>query len=804
MAFASDKGRQGAAGVSTGGYTIDNSIRLNDDDSAYLSRTPASAGNRKTWTWSGWVKRTTLSNQQFVFLGSNTTGHGTGLLFRDDDTIQILDYVSGYNINLITSAKYRDVGAWYHIVLTFDTTQATSSDRVKLYINGDEVTSFGTSTYPVQNNDYNVNTTSAHYLKCGTWNGSINDYSDGYLAEVNFIDGQALDPSNFGETGDYGEWKPIKYTGTYGTNGFYLDFENSGSLGADVSGNSNNWTPNNLAATDQMLDSPTNNFCTLNPIQVYSRSGAIESTPTSEGNLSLPTTSSQRWGGATMPQSSGKWYAEITCTVVTDAQLGIYPSSLPIDAFYYALSGSKAYNTDGSYWSPYPTAAQTYSSWTTGDIIGIALDLDNGKVWFSKNGSWQGGGNPSAGTSPAESGLSGEYQIGAGQGSNGTVFINFGQDSSFAGNKTAQGNADDNGYGDFYYAPPTGYLALCTQNLPEPTVVPSEHFNTVLYTGTGSNQSITGVGFAPDFVWGKNRSTSGSQHVVNDSVRGTAIALYTDLTNAEASQPLRISSLDSDGFSVGTHGSLNGSGNSIVAWNWKANGAGVSNTNGTITSTVSANADAGFSIVSYTDTSSVVTIGHGLSSAPELIIVKKRNNPDQWTVGHKDLNGGSSAWNYGIPLNTTASTQTNSGFWNNTAPTSTVFTNGTWGDSWQKIAYCFHSVDGYSKVGSYTGNGSTDGTFVHCGFRPAYVMIKGTDTTYSWDTFDNKRDPINDVDGYLAANDTSAENHNAVYSKDFLSNGFKLRTAHATENGSGNTYIYIAFAEHPFKHSNAR
>ena len=808
-------------------YEIDNSLRLNDDDSADLSRTPASAGNRKTWTWSGWVKRGNLGYQG-IFEAKHTKDDQTALMFESSDQLLFTDRPGDVrNIDIRTTQVFRDVGAFYHIVVVVDTTQGTSTNRVKLYVNGSQVTALSTTSYPSQNYDTAYwNNTQSHRI--GYTQGNSAQYLDGYLAEVNFIDGQALTPDNFGETGDYGEWKPIKYTGTYGTNGFYLDFENSGSLGADVSGNGNNWTPTNLAATDQMLDSPTNNFATFNPLdvgtgdEVFREGNTFRRSGDSYGNFDIGKTN------FIIPKT-GKWYAEF-CLVgqraidPASSYFGIMKSTaLPAgDAPYpdngYVLAKDTASNTPYKYDGITPSFATMSDSISTpvGFIAQIAFDADNNKIWFGLNGTWLESGNPSAGTNHIYTvSTAYDWVFSAGRYTNDStrwseVACNFGQDSSFAGNKPAQGNADGNGYGDFYYAPPTGYLALCTQNLPDPTVIPSEHFNTVLWTGDGttSGRSITGVGFQPDFVWSKPRSLA-YNHNLHDIVRGTKNRLISNATNAEDTNPAYgyPSSFDSDGFTTvaGTtnNENWNTTGATYVSWNWKANGSGVSNTDGTITSTVSANVDAGFSIVSYTGTGVAATVGHGLSQAPEMVIVKNRDVVKNWAVGHTGFLA--SQW---MQLEATSGVTNAATVWNSTYPSASSISIGTAsvtnanGENY--IAYAFHSVEGYSKVGSYTGNGSTDGTFVHCGFRPAYVMIKATSISGEhWHVLDSKRDPYNVTYHRLTASASYSENTNDNW-YDFTSNGYKIRWDNAGVNQSGVNYIFYAVAENPFKHTNAR
>jgi hypothetical protein len=386
-----------------------------------------------------------------------------------------------------------------------------------------------------------------------------------------------------------------------------------------------------------------------------------------------------------------------------------------------------------------------------------------------------------------------------------TTFVwNFGQDSSFAGEKTAQGNQDGNSIGDFYYTPPTGFLALCTSNLPAVAVVPSANFNTVLWTGDGSTKSITGVGFQPDLVWGKNRVEAWN-NTLFDAVRGTGKLLQSNLSNAETNNDVwgYLSAFNSDGFTL-TAGSsgidqVNDNSDAYVAWNWKANGSGSANTVGDIDSTVSVNTDAGFSIVSYEGSGSAETVGHGLGVIPEIVIIKNRERSAQWMVYHEDI--GATKF---VELSTTAAESTDAAF-NDTAPTATVFSvggssNATNASGEDLIAYCFHSVDGYSKVGSYEGNADDDGTFVYTGFRPEMIIIKNIDAVQNWYTFDSARDALNPITNPLSPNSSGTED---TASCDFLSNGFKMRDDDAAWNGA-NTYIYIAFAETPFKYSNAR
>ena len=329
--------------------------------------------------------------------------------------------------------------------------------------------------------------------------------------------------------------------------------------------------------------------------------------------------------------------------------------------------------------------------------------------------------------------------------------------------------------------------------------LPTDYFNTKLWTGDGNTtQAISGIGHQPDFVWIKNRNLSSAPNLLFDSVRGANKALVANNDNAEASVSGYLNSFDSDGFTVGNDGAVNGSGDTYVSWNWLAGGSASSNSNGSITSSVSANTTAGFSIVSYTGTGSNATVGHGLGVAPSVIILKGLVGTREWAVYHTGLGGNT----YGIHLNTTAARSTETSWWNSTSPTSSVFTIGTSGNANDSgngmIAYCFAEKKGFSKFGSYTGNGSTDGVFCFTGMRPAWIMGKRTDVANNWYIFDSTRNTFNATDKKLRADTSEAENVNSAKTIDILSNGFKLRSSDGEFNASGGSYIYMAFAESPF------
>ncbi len=788
----------------SGGYQISRSLRFNSADASNLSRTPAGAGNRTTWTYSVWLKRSGITlNYEGIF----SVGNGTDQIrFENTDTIKFL-LNSASSGDFTTTQVFRDPSSWYHIVVAVDTTQATSTNRVKIYVNGSQVTSFSTATYPTQNYQTTFNSATDHRIAVAS---TSSYYLNGYQTEVNFIDGTQLTPSSFGETNaQTGVWQPKAYSGSYGTNGFYLNFSDNSNttaatLGKDYSGNGNNWTPNNFSVTagagnDSLVDSPTSygtdtgvggtvrgNYATLNPLNVFS------SPSIANGNLETSTSGTSVWKNvqATIGVSSDKFYWESTMSgggtyycvgVAIPTKVDSIYATGEYGIWMYDGRGYKI-GEGGSNSTPY---GPPYGS---GDVIGIALDLTAGTITFYKNGTSHGVAFNTGLTGVTVLPQFGVYYNGA----TNTQIANFGQRP-------------------FAYTAPSGYKALCTQNLPTPTIGATtatqagKYFNPVLYTGNGASQSITGVGFQPDMTWIKARSTT-YDHQLTDSVRGVGIIIHPNLTNAEFALNT-VTSFNSDGFTVNgsVYSGSNASGQTYVGWSWKANGAGSSNTSGSITSTVSANTTSGFSIATYTGngtTGTQVTVGHGLGVAPKMIFIKDRSNSNNWVVYTTIL--GSNKYLY---LNVTDGANNVGPY--ELSPTSSVFyiqgteTNAS---AHTYVAYSFAEVAGYSKMGSYTGNGSSDGPFIYTGFRPAYVMIKATSAIATpWVVKDKLRAAnYNPQDGNLYPNLSNAEDTTASVYIDLLSNGFKIRGTYAGINNSGSDFIFMAFAENPFKTSLAR
>ena len=825
-------------------FEISNSLRFNDDDSAYLNFTPSTAGNRRTFTVSCWIKHSGVDNGASalpIVWGSTGTVSALAIAMSSNRVHSILFYNGGQNNQ--TTALFRDSSAWYHFVLACDTTQSTATNRTKLYVNGVAVTAWESANYPNQNTDGGINAAGASYI--GRQIGQSR-YFDGYMAEVNQIDGLALGPDSFGEFKN-DIWIPKDTAGlTFGDQGYRLQFKQTGTgtassttIGADTSGNDNHWTSNNLVASDVMPDSPTNNFATINPL---SNPSTVTSGNTfSEGNLKLAfSTAAGTFPSVlgTFPMVTGKWYWEISYDYASqiNAGFGVYNQTTSLTTDYGAAQGGLddaglALFKTSTILTLFLDTKNTVHSSSFADpiIIGVMFDADNGKLYLKFANAELTGQTISNGTTIFDTFTTGKlympaiYHGDGGSGTKtGTIYANFGQDSSFSGSQTAQGNADENGIGDFYYAPPSGFKTLCTSNLPDPVEAidpaqggsPQDYFNTVLWTGNDADdRSISGVGFQPDWVWLKARNHT-YNHYVLDSVRGDDAILFPNLTNAEdTTDDTGFDSFDSDGFTISQVNGweINDNAKTYVAWNWKAGTAFSNDASatgvGSIDSAGSVNTDVGFSIISYTGVSADATVAHGLGVAPDFIIAKIRSNGggEGWPVFHRSM---------GVDEKYLDKTngQTDGTVWNDTLPTSSVFSVN--GNDWTNkngstmIAYCFAEVDGYSKFGTYTGNNNADGPFVYTGFRPAFVMISDTTVAGQWVIYDSKRDNINFAYKAIFANTSGAESTNtALGNIDFLSNGFKYRDnsndVHAGQV-DGATPIYMAFAEQPFKYSNAR
>ena len=748
----------GAAGQATG-YEIDQSIRFNDDDSAHLSRTLGTASNRKIWTYSVWIKRANLGTRQMFFTVA-AGGGAQGILEFDQgdggnggmDKLVVNNETSGTTaLNWELEIAFRDPAAWYNFVFVYDTTQSTTNDRFKCFVNGALQTEWDRNSTPGQNEEQAFNNALDHRIGEGH---IANFYFDGYMAEIHFIDGTAKAASDFGEYNDDGVWVPIKYEGSYGNNGFYLKGQDSSALGDDTSGNGNDFASSGLAAADQKSDTPTTNASTLNPLWA----GAT----LSDGNLvATASADAYQWATSTFSiDDGGKYVCEFQKSAGTFGYVGIFQLGN-----HNATTGNNymyAYNLGTGEIVKNSSVVTDLGTGAANSLMRIEYDGSNDTIEIFDDGTE---------IFPASTGVSNTVGL-TGQNS-----LHFGCAPYASGTiitATFQGLSG---------TPTTNFKELTSANLSTPTISDgSKYFQTTLYNGTGSELEVNQSGnstFEPDFVWIKNRSNAGNEHDLYDAVRGATKAIFSSAASPESTQTQGLKSFDSDGFTVGTRGEVNTSGSTNVAWQWKEE------------------ATPGFDIVTYTGNKTNRTISHSLGVAPEWIVIKDTSNTESWVVGHNSI-----GWTKNLFLNLTNAEATSSSIWQDTAPTSSVFSIGT-SDGVNKvgthIAYLWASVAGFSKFGSYTGNGSADGPFIFTGMAPAFIIVKrAAGGTGNWDMFDRQRDPINPADAVLDADSNGAEASYSTIDIDFLSNGFKVRGTQSNINTSGDTYIYMAFAENPF------
>lgn len=762
---------------STGGFSLTRSLRFRRSAAARLSRTPSSASNRRTWTWSAWVKRGSNEASTVYTLFSAKTGPSDYTVLRLlDDALEFQSTISGTTVTFSPTAKYRDFSAFYHVMVSVDTTLATAADRFIVYVNGVRPAYTG-GTPVAQNAQLSVNANDLH---------EIGDFTllslrafDGVLAEVNFVDGQALTPSSFGEIdATTGVWKPKKYTGSYGTNGFYLPFTDNGALttasnvglGRDYSGNGNYWVTNNISITagatyDSFTDVPTltsstaANYCVLNPLHKGYDAGTQSLT---DGNLRFAadgTISNYRVFYGTIQPPSGSYYFEVTVHSTggfdTSSQ-GIYFAGQK-----YAQNGTKL-------------GGGAYGSSLTASTVAGCVVTPTG-TWVHLNGTWQGGAtladinngvltnSMGAPVFPMEV-LIGDWS--ATTGSFMDMSVNFGQ-QPWA----------------YPAQVPSACVPINTFNLPTPAIVQgNKYFDVVTRTSPGSGQTISSLQFQPDLIWDKTRSTTGENSLI-DSSRGVSKSLVANTTSSEATYATFFTAFTSNGFTTGAGDWPNTT--TVVDWAWKKG------------------ATPGFDIVLYSGNSAGRTISHALGVAPKFMIVKARNDAVDWAVWHASLASPTAGF---LALNSNASASSSVSIWNNTLPTSSVFSVGNYpttnASPFSYVAYLWSEIAGFSRFGTYTGNGSSDGPFVFCGFRPRFVMIKRTSGVGGWYLMDTSRSASNVVDNLLFAETTGATLTSTTL--DIVSNGFKIRNTSADYNASGSTHIFAAFAENPFKHALAR
>jgi len=777
--------RMGASGAATS-YSIDKSLRFNAFDDAYLGYTPSSTGNQKVWTWSGWVKRSEIGvYTNLITCDMHSGEHNNGiaqLAFDSSDKLYTYFDTSGSNpYGAVNDAVFRDVASWYHIVWQVD---AANTDQ-KIWVNGVELACNSGQDPP----DYSYAMNKASHLMAmgaSAWD-SVGGHSDLLLAEVHYIDGTKYQASDFGETNeDTGQWVPKKVSGiTYGTNGCYLKFtDNSnttaGTLGADSAG-SNNWTPNNFSVSagvgnDSFNDTPSNNWCTLSDVDSNS------TIDVKQGGLQVYTSHGFDLIKSTFYLRSGKWYWEVTCDDCGNGFVGVsnwydsYSNRGGDSNDSCTISTSNGDKRVNGSTSSYGSAV------SDGDVMMFALDMDNGKFWAGKSGTWFNSGDPAAGSNPATSTLAGD-EI--------TPSISLYDDEDYTVNFGANM--------DFAHTPPTGFKAINMENYPAPTITnPKDYFNTILYTGNNADdRTITGVGFQPDLLWIKDRDTSSNagRHYIFDKLRQSGgesvlgLALDAQGNDNDMSANGRFDGIRSDGFEVsGSDVDTNANSIKYVAYSWKES------------------ATAGFDMLTYTgDGNAGRTISHSLGVKPDVMLVKKRTGGNEdWILYCGDLLGTSGGW---MKPNESDGTLTghSSGF-NGDDPTSSVFTVGdhsrTNENTSTYINYLWSSVAGFSKFGQYIGNEHVDGPYVWCGFKPQWLLIKNSARNAHWGLYDVRRNHFNTNSTVLEVNLNEQENSSGA-AFDIYSNGFKVRNDSSSYNHSGESIFFMAFAERPFNYANA-
>ena len=823
--IANGAGESGASNFYNGVVTT--STRFDHGSSAYLSFTPSSTGDRKVWTWSGWIKRTSLSSgEHYIYSSWDGSGNGYNAFYFSGDKLATY-FDPNNNYGTISDRMFRDVSSWFHIVHQVDAANTSQ----KVWVNGVEQT-LSSGRNPA-NNNYQTNT-SGRPMIIGKHAWGTSSYNNMQLAEVNYMDGQKYQASDFGETKN-GVWIAKEPSGiTYGTNGYRLQFNQTGvgtastsTVGADTSGNTNHFTSSGIVASDcAMPDCPENNFCTLN----YNRTGQVANLKNGALTYKDSATGGPRASVGTFGATSGKWYFEVRLdndlysTMCGFMDVSQYAGShLATDTA--KGTGYLGWDERGYLYPDQTGSVLTGHDYTTDDIVSFAIDIDAGKAFIRKNSdSFLASADPSDGSNPNHTFTAGQPM---------TPFIasyrsaeytlNCGQDSTFGGQETATTHADSNGFGQFHTAPPSGYLALCTANLPEPTIGPNsdtqadDHFKTVIYNGSNSAQTIT-TGLQPDWIWIKVRSLTG-YHNITDTSRGITRELYANTTDDEENNG-RIESSSTTGFTFPSteYGYTNENGQTFVSWNWHANGgtatASGSESGNTLAYSAQANTTAGFSIVTYTGNganNADVTINHGLGVAPDMVIIKNRTNANRWQTWHKDLSADGTYTTKNVLLNVTNAESAYSDQIKSVSSSAVIVrsddSNGNGNvnkDSSNYVAYCFAEVEGYSRFGKYEGNGDANGSFIYTGFKTAFVMVKNIDAAKHWMMFDTERQYNGQGGQYLFANADYAVGTDSSLSFDFLSNGFKARGTDSNNNTSGQTYIYMAFAEAPFKYANAR
>ena len=747
----------------SGGHQIGKSLRARGASNPGMYRSVGTTTNRRTYTLSRWFKLGTLDQGFLLWQGYANASNWTSFLVHASSRQFSFAQADGGvgNWAVVSTAAFRDPGAWYHVVIQVDTTDATSANRVRAWMNGVVVPlSASGAGFPSLNKDTHINVSGAQQ-GFGYEATNYLQPTDGHHAEIHFVDGQLVAPSAFGRIDPTtGAWVPVVYAGTHGgVNGAVHDFRDAASiatLGYDYSGNGAHLTASGFSVTagvtfDQSPDTPTNNYATHNPLKVVGGSigEGLSAFAATGGGVNFGTTV------ATQALTFPAYWETVIGSSITYCNPGIIQGKHALTTSGNATVGHTTYADSVGYYASngdvYVNNAAVVAGATpsSGDVIQHAFDPASGKYWIGRNGTWLNSGDPVAGTGQVATVSTSEVWFPAiSEASSQTVRFNFGQRG-------------------FAYTPPSGFKALNTKNIPVPLIKrPSDYMRVVLDTGANIKTAAEAV-LAADFLeLIKDRANSNNWQAI-DTVRGTSAVLQTNTTATET-----------------TYSAPSGSSAGFV---WKRG------------------ATPGFDIVTYTGNATAGrTVGHALGALPHLAIIKARSVATNWYIYHRGLTSAA----YQVYLNlTNAQDNAVTTAFNNKAPTASVFELpgtglGSNNNGETYIAYLWTEIPGFSRIGAYTGNGAADGPFVWCGFRPRFLLIKSHTSATSWMIYDGARNPANPADLRLAPNVTNAEASSGAV--DFVANGFKLRANDANTNGGATGYVYAAFAEAPFKYANAR
>tara|TARA_B100000900_G_scaffold341172_1_gene304162 strand:- start:840 stop:4139 length:3300 start_codon:yes stop_codon:yes gene_type:complete len=839
---------------------IAKSLMFNDGGNDHLTASSSvmnsTTGNGKTFTWSAWVKRGYYDAEQYLFhaRSADSQGNFARLEFNASNQLKLRGYSKDY---IITNALFRDQTAWMHIVLAVDTDTSGDTNSIRLYVNGEEHTSFATDTNPSTDESLVFGTNVAHFIGVSNYQGSADSSGfDGMMADIHFVDGQQLAPTAFAEDFN-GVWVPKSYTGTYGGNGFKLDFANAADIGNDVSGNNNDFTAGGGIAADHVrIDSPTNNFCAF----VGNSGFGTGSQTVANGNTynSIGTSANTQCSHVI---ASGKWYWETYVTDVGAPYIGITIAGLDGARNFYSGNAIAVNKVGDVFYNQSNSGNEGLNSIGANDIIQVAYDHDAKKIWWGRDNNWYSANASTDSTINVSDVLAGNFAFdvsvmdlarsfnqrpvvphyGASSGT-AAFHLNFGQNPSFNGLVSAGTETDSNGQGLFKYPPPTGFLALCSKNLTDNTnidirsnVRPQDNFTSKTYVGNGGTQSIN-IGFQPDTVLIKAPDATStwrwyfSTFSDNVSAGASGVKYLTPINDSSLStgSANNLYEMNSTGFGVhGTGGDTNSNGVNYISYCWKAGGRptatnsagagavptsgsvmidGVASTSalaGTIPATkLTANTKAGFSIVQWEGTGANGTVAHGLTKTPDFVVTKGHDSNLSW-YGYT---GGTMTADQVIAFNSTAGDFGSVGAFVESSFSNTVIGVGTETptnhNAETMMALCWHSIEGYSQIGHYFGNGSADGPVIHCSFKPAFVMIKNLNETEQWYIFDDALNTQgNPHDRYLQPSSTGTGGTGNNRFVDFYAGGFKVRGSDRSVNGSPTHRMwYMAFAADPFKY----